>query len=102
MHCLGQQISAFCAAKRIHRNIVCRTTQLSTVLGLVGLGLGVSLVPEMAARDDAGDARRYIKVRQGGPTREIALAWRTGRSRSGAAEAFAAVARLRPWLSSAG
>lgn len=83
MHCLGQQIQEFCAARRLTRRIVCRTTQLATVLEMVALGLGVSIVPEMCARSDHGGARRYIEFARGGPVRELAVAWRRGRSRSG-------------------
>ena len=50
MHCLGQQISGFCSQRRVGPNVVCHTTQLSTLLEFVRLGLGVSIVPEMAAR----------------------------------------------------
>src|SRR5688572_30232658 len=45
LHCLGEQVTAFCRQRRISPRIVCRTTQLTTVRSLVELGLGVSLVP---------------------------------------------------------
>ena len=76
MHCLGEQIESFCAAQRLSRRIVCRTTQLTTVLELVGLGLGISLVPEMCASADRSKARQYHLLEKGGPTREIAVAFR--------------------------
>lgn len=82
MHCLGRQISGFCASRQLARNVVCRTTQLATVLELVRLGLGVSIVPDMVARTDAHKGRVYLKLKRQPPTREIALAWRSGRSRS--------------------
>jgi len=91
MHCLGQQIQGFCSGSRIARRIVCRSTQLTTVLELVGLGLGVSLVPEMCAASDRSRARRYVAIGgagENGPKREIAIAWRRDRTRSAAAEAF--------------
>lgn len=81
MHCLGEQIAGFCARSGVRPNTVCRTTQLSTVLELVRLGLGVSLVPSMAAADDAASGRVYRRLAPDPPRREVALVWRAGRSR---------------------
>jgi LysR family hydrogen peroxide-inducible transcriptional activator len=79
VHCLGRQIADFCSTARLRRRIVCRSTQLPTVLSLVGLGLGVSIVPEMAAQHDADPSRVYRPL-QGRPEREIAIVRRTDRS----------------------
>jgi len=79
VHCLGQQIADFCSTARLRRRIVCRSTQLPTVLSLVGLGLGVSIVPEMAARQDS-DASRVYRPLQARPEREISIVRRTDRS----------------------
>ena len=79
VHCLGQQIADFCSTARLRRRIVCRSTQLPTVLSLVGLGLGVSIVPEMAARQDSSSSRVYRPL-QARPEREIATVRRTDRS----------------------
>lgn len=95
MHCLGQQISAFCAARRLARNVVCRTTQLSTVLEFVRLGLGISLIPEMAARHDHNPERGYVRLTRQAPSRDIALAWRKGRTRPKLAVRFAETLRLQ-------
>lgn len=82
MHCLGQQIESFCAARHVSRRIVCRTTQLTTVLALVGMGLGISLVPEMCAAGDGSKQRVYRHFGRAGPSREIAVAYRPDRTRS--------------------
>jgi len=82
MHCLGQQIAGFCAARRLGQNVVCRSTQLATVLEFVRLGLGVSLVPAMAAAKDTNAERAYLPLKRSAPHRDIALAWRAGRSQS--------------------
>lgn len=81
MHCLGEQIAGFCARSGVRPNTVCRTTQLSTVLELVRLGLGVSLVPSMAAAADGAPGRVYRRMAPDPPRREVALVWRVGRSR---------------------
>jgi len=93
MHCLGEQIQGFCSAHRVHPRHVCRSTQLTTVQHLVALGLGVSIVPEMTARADAAQSRRYLPIRGKGPRREIAVAWRRGRTRSYLAQQFIAMVR---------
>lgn len=90
MHCLGRQISEFCAAKRIAGSVSCRMTQIGTLLEFVRLGLGVSIVPELVARRDTAKDRRYLPFRRGGPAREIALATRRGRSTGALADAFSA------------
>jgi len=77
MHCLGQQVSMFCELRRLRPLIVCRTTQLTTILDLVGLGLGMSLVPAMAARNDSSPLRKYLAI-QGGPSRPIVASLRRG------------------------
>lgn len=91
MHCLGRQIESFCTARQLTHQIVCRSTQLATALQLVALGLGVSIVPEMCAEGERGSAVRYLPLVRNGPTREIAIAWRRGRTRSKAALVMAAM-----------
>lgn len=87
VHCLGQQIADFCNTSRLRRRIVCRSTQLPTVLSLVELGLGISIVPEMTARHDTNPSRVYRPL-QARPEREIAIVRRADRSVSGLCERF--------------
>ncbi|NJL28562.1 MAG: LysR family transcriptional regulator [Thermoanaerobaculia bacterium] len=98
MHCLGQQIRDFCSTHQTQQRILCRSTQLATVQELVTLGLGISILPEMAAKADRENARRYLPIQPGEPTREIAVAWRRYRSRSKLAQGL--VARLKEDLQS--
>ncbi len=86
MHCLGKQISEFCAAKRLAKNVACRTAQLATVLELVSNGIGVSIVPTMAAQHDTSESRTYMTLKRTAPRRDIALAFRKGRTRPKLAE----------------
>ncbi len=81
MHCLGEQVGDFCAANRLAQRITCSATQISTLLEFVRLGLGVTIIPEMAMRRERGDGLRYLAFKRSPPVREIALAWRTGRTR---------------------
>lgn len=48
-HCLGEQVAGFCSSRSVNPSVVCRTAQLATVLELVGAGVGVSIVPALAA-----------------------------------------------------
>jgi len=95
MHCLGQQIRSFCDASDLAHRIVCRTTQLETVQRLVSLGLGISLVPEMAARSDArrhtrqAGSLRYAQIPGLSVEREISVVWRRDRTRGRLARRFA-------------
>lgn len=91
MHCLGRQIGEFCKARRLGANVVCRTAQIGTLLEFVRLGLGLSIVPAMVAAHDKHPGRKYLRFRRAAPTREIALAWRTGRRRSRLALRLAAL-----------
>lgn len=93
MHCLGEQIGAFCARTRLRPDVVCKTTQLSTVLELVRLGLGVSLIPAMAAACDDARSRVYVPFARQQPRREIALIWRSGRTRPRVARSLSQVVR---------
>lgn len=88
IHCLGQQIAGFCTSRGLARHVTCRTTQLQTVLEFVRRGLGISLVPEMVATLDECKERTYLRLGRGAPRREIALAWRKGRTRGTAVVRF--------------
>lgn len=75
MHCLGEQVRAFCSQQNVDLQIVCHTAQLSTVQSCVVLGLGISLVPQaLAVSDDSGQVV-YRRVTDAVPQRKIAAAW---------------------------
>jgi LysR family hydrogen peroxide-inducible transcriptional activator len=88
LHCLGQQVKSFCRQRRLSPRIVCRTTQLATVRGLVAKGLGVSLVPQMCAAADRDGGCTYCPVDDPDLHRTIVVAWHAGRGRSRLAERF--------------
>jgi LysR family hydrogen peroxide-inducible transcriptional activator len=93
VHCLGQQVRDYCHARRIAARVVCEAAQISTEMRLVELGLGLSLVPEMAARAEPPGSARYWRLDEPEPRREIAVAWRAGRTRSRLAQSFVEVLR---------
>jgi LysR family hydrogen peroxide-inducible transcriptional activator len=88
MHCLGEQILQICRAEGCQR-LVCRSAQLSTVLALVALGQGVSLVPRMARPPD-GRAGPVVfrKLSDNVPTRTVVAVWHKDRYHGKAGQRF--------------
>ena len=78
-HCLAGQTVGFCAGRRLAPVATAEVQQLTTVLELVRLGVGVSLVPEMAARPTPGVAFRPVAGDP--PTRTVTAVWPRGRVR---------------------
>lgn len=91
MHCLGTQIQGFCSTRSTATRVICRTTQLTTIFELVALGLGVSIVPEMAARHHGTKRWRYAFLGEHTPMRQIAMVWRKGRERPRLSQRLAAI-----------
>lgn len=80
VHCLGKQVESICSLRKLAPRVVCRTTQLSTILEMVSLGLGYSLIPEMALGADQNASVRcsHLSAR---PSRPIVFVTRNGRER---------------------
>ncbi len=91
-HCLSENIASFCNRRSVQPVSVERTSQLATVLELVALGHGVSIVPAMARRLDQGSKRVYRTFEGEQPTRTVAVFWNPARFHS------AAVTNLREHL----
>lgn len=98
-HCLGAQVADFCARGAVHPTVVCRSAQLATVLELVGAGVGVSIVPAMAATRQPSPTRAYVPVSDAPFEREIVAVWRGDAPRDGAARDFVECVRgvVRGW-----
>ncbi|HEV8058336.1 MAG TPA: LysR family transcriptional regulator [Gemmataceae bacterium] len=75
MHCLGQQILAFCNRKACRPFVTCHSSQVLTVQELVSIGHGVSLLPTMACALDRHPHRRYRRLSGEAPARTLALVW---------------------------
>jgi len=77
-HCLREHALAACSLDAARRNAGFQGTSLHTLVQMVANGLGVTLVPRMALQ--AGILRGLGLVAvpvQGGPPRQIGLAWRS-------------------------
>ncbi len=74
-HCLTGTTMSFCARHAASPLVTARSHQLLTVLELVRLGQGVSLIPAMAAPKGRDEGREYRSLSGDRPSRTIALAW---------------------------
>jgi len=99
VHCLGEQVDGFCASRDVSPSVVCRSSQLATVLELVGAGVGVSIVPAMAAARHNTPNCAYVPVVEQPLQREIVAVWRRGLALTPAARTFVECVRevVRGW-----
>lgn len=99
VHCLSDQVAEFCNRQGVHPAVACRGAQLATVLELVAAGVGVSVVPAMAAARHSGTACAFVPVDGSTLTREVVAVWPSRGERPPMAEAFAECLRsvVRGW-----
>jgi LysR family transcriptional regulator, hydrogen peroxide-inducible genes activator len=79
-HCLGDQVLNFCRMRDFHPQVSCRSTQIETIQALVKAGMGISLIPKMAARSRSFAAPTYLAMQKPKPQRTIAAVWLRQRS----------------------
>lgn len=98
-HCLGEQVSGFCASQRVSPSVVCRSAQLSTVLELVGAGIGVSIVPAIAAARHNTPQCVYVPLADHALERQIVAVWRRGGKLTASGRSFVNCVRevVRGW-----
>jgi LysR family hydrogen peroxide-inducible transcriptional activator len=99
-HCLGDQTLGFCERRDLPFKIGFRSAQLETIQALVYAGVGVSLVPAMAARGSRHHQPAYRHLPSPPPQRQIVAVWPAQRIMSRAAREFlellCAPAKIRP------
>jgi LysR family hydrogen peroxide-inducible transcriptional activator len=95
MHCLGEQVLNFCRANECQPYIACRSAQIATIQSLIGLGQGISLLPEMARSANGSDNLVYRSLSEPEPRRTIAVIWHRHHYHSPLAEEY--LAGLREW-----
>lgn len=93
VHCLGEQVQSFCYQQDVALNIVCHTSQLSTVHNCIAMGLGVSLVPQALAIHEPLDEVVYRKISDSHPQRKIVAVTHTRRNISFLARQFIEIVR---------
>jgi len=94
-HCLGDQVLGFCNRRDLKPNISFRSAQLETVQALVCSGLGVSLIPAMAAHSEREDLPEYRPLQPPRPERKIAAVWPKQRPLGRAATEFLKIVSAR-------
>ena len=87
-HCLGDQVLGFCEHRDVKPTISFRGAQLETIHALVAAGLGLSLIPAMAARLKRPNALEYRSIQAPRPERKILAVWPRQHSLGRAAGAF--------------
>jgi len=90
-HCFRDTAIAACDRARVTPQVIFESGQFSSILSMVGTGLGVSIVPEMAM--DKRQACRYVRIADSEATRTIGAAVLRGRFLTRVHQAF--LARLR-------
>ena len=85
-HCFRENAVAACDRARVSPQVVFESGQFSSLLGLVGAGMGISLVPAMAIRRDP--QVRFLRIADPEATRTIGALTLRGRSLSRAHHAF--------------
>ncbi len=94
VHCLGEQVQSFCYQQDVALNIVCYTSQLSTVHNCIAMGLGVSLVPQALAITEPVDQVVYRQISGGPlPQRKIVAATHAKRNQSFLTRQFVEIVR---------
>jgi len=94
-HCLGDQVLGFCDRHGVKPKISFRSAQLETIQALVASGLGISLVPAMAARSERKDLPKYRSLQSPRPERKIVAVWPKQRPPGRAANEFLKVVSAR-------
>ena len=78
-HCLGDQVLGFCNRRDLRPMIGFRSAQLETIQSLVAAGMGISLIPAMAAVSEKTKRPAYRSLSGERPERKIVAAWPTQR-----------------------
>ena len=90
-HCFRENAIAACDRARVSPQVVFESGQFSSLLGLVGAGLGISLVPAMAI--SRAPEVKFVRIADREATRTIGALALRGRSLSRAQQAFLSTLR---------
>ena len=93
IHCLARQIEQYCFNERFIPKVLFQASQLATVVHLIQLQYGISILPSICIDDNADSTIRYIKLEGETPNRKVVLATAKDRYIGEAAEYFVSVVR---------
>jgi len=91
-HCFRDTALAACVRARLHPQVVFESGQFSSLLSMVGAGMGVSIVPEMAI--DKKSRCTYVRLADDEAVRTIGVARLRGRAFSPTHNAFLSQLRI--------
>jgi len=77
-HCFRENVVSACDRARVHPQVIFESGQFSSLLGMVGAGMGVSIIPQMAVDQKA--SCRYVSISDPEATRTIGVVVLRGRS----------------------
>ncbi len=86
-NCLREQSLRLCRPREGASSLVCE--QLPTQLSMVGAGLGIAVVPEMAVKQSIPAGVAFVRFAEPQPTRMIGLLKKRGRKLGAAAQELA-------------
>ena len=76
-HCFRDQALSFCAMSGVRAREVMDGSSLATLVQMVGAGIGVTLIPEMAVAVETRSAAVSVaRFREPQPMRQVGLVWR--------------------------
>lgn len=89
LHCFGDQVLSLCRrGGKFEPRVACVGEQLGTLLGLVAGGLGVTVIPKMAADADRSRKLAFLAFASPAPSRTLCAVWHKQRFRPPAARGF--------------
>ena len=71
VHCLSKQVDRLCETYGLQPEFSVRGSQLNTILGMVNVGLGITLVPQMLVAEHATKSCSFLPFAHPAPTREL-------------------------------
>lgn len=90
-HCMRDQALEVCSMHGLAQEASFRATSLETLRSMVKAGSGITLMPEIALRKEAGIA--FVPFVKPAPSRSIALVWRKSNARAPLFEQLATLLR---------
>jgi LysR family transcriptional regulator, hydrogen peroxide-inducible genes activator len=90
-HCFRENAVAACDRARVHPQVIFESGQFSSLLSMVGAGMGISLIPQMAM-EKKSDCR-YVSISDPEATRTIGAVTLRGRSLTRASLSFLSLLR---------
>ena len=91
-HCVREQALEICKSGHANANVNFRASSLETVRQMVAANMGVTLMPELAAKPL--DEVRYLSFEGEGPQRKIGLFWHEATPRNELLFRFAEILKV--------